>query len=149
MIFYLLVVIILPGCSRTTTGSNYYFPANSRSKNAQYHLWISTDGANGKPYTAKTRKKVTLGIERGNENIFIREYEVTAASLESDVSWERLDDLKVTFYDFNEGISIYNRTTAHESGKVIFIVHYKFDPVSKTFIEYPISNELKEKIQKQ
>ena len=135
---------MIPGCSHTVTGSNYYFPPSSRPENAQYHLWISTEGASRKAYVAKTKKKVTLGIERGNENIFIREYEMTASSLETDVSWDKIDDLRITFFDFNEGISIYDRATAYKSGKVIFMLHFTFDPVSKTFIEYPISNELKQ-----
>jgi hypothetical protein len=88
---YLLLIIFLAlfvsGCfMHTVTGANYYFPPGSNPTNSEYHLWIGSHGATMKAYSDRTQKRVIVQIQKGNKNIFLREYELLAASLEPDVS---------------------------------------------------------------
>ena len=148
-IIVLFCTFLLSGCfMHTVKGKSYYFPPGAKSDNAEYRLGIAIHGAKRKAFVERTKKKVFVGIYRGKKEIFSREYEVTASGLTENVSWEKLDDLKITFFDFDEGISLYKRATAYKSGKVIFMLHLTYDKETEKFIEHPISDDLKRKIQK-
>jgi len=142
----LLSLLTLSGCMHTVTGVNYYFPPGSNPSNSEYHLWLEVHGASGKAFADRTKKKVIVGIQKGKDSLLLREYELTAASLESDVTWATKDNLKITLFDFDEGVNIYDRANAYKSGKILLTLNITFDPKSGQFIESPISEELKQKI---
>ncbi len=148
--YQLLVILLALSVSccfmHTVKSMNYYFPVGSNSTNCEYYLWMECHGETRKAYTDKTKKSVRVGIQKGKNNVFLREYELLAASLESDVKWERVDDLTITFFDFDEGVSIYKKDIAYKSAKILFILHITYDPAIGKFIEYPIPEELKQKI---
>ena len=133
----------------TVTGSNYYYPPGSKPEKADYHLWIEFQGAKRKAFTDKTKKKIIVGINKQKNNVFIREYECIAADINSYVSWDEIDNLRITFFDFDDGISIYDRDLAHKSGKIILTLQFTYDPERGVFIEKSISEELKTKIEKE
>ena len=93
----------------------------------------------------KTKKKIYVGIKKQEQLLLFREYELTAADINADVSWEELDKLKITFFDFDKGVTIY-RDHAYKSGKILFILNFTFDPDRGVFVESSISEELKREL---
>ncbi len=141
--------VFLSGCfMHTVVGSHYYYPQGSKPENADYHLWIEFHGKKRKAFTDRTKKKIIIGINNQKNNVFLRAYECVAADINSDVSWDKIDNLRITFFDFEEGISIYDRDDAYKSGKIIFTLQLTYSPSLEggKFIEKPISAELKNKI---
>jgi hypothetical protein len=63
LMFVAGLVLVLTSCSHTHVGDG----AGTSSPDGKFHLAVSCDGANGRSYTDKTRKKIWIGIRRGND----------------------------------------------------------------------------------
>ena len=84
-------MFIIDGCyMHTITGANHYFTSETNGEKAQYHLWMEFHGAKRKAFCDKTKKKIYVGIKKQEQLLLFREYELTAADINADVSWEEM-----------------------------------------------------------
>jgi len=146
--YLLCIVFFLHGCSYTLVSKISYYPSGANKSTAQYQMFIEVQGESGHAYVDMTKKKICLSIWKGEEKIFYREYECKAAALSWNIAWNKLDDITVVFFDFKEGISIYNNKDK-ENAKQILSLHFTYDSKLNKFVEYPIQfdvvNQFKKK----
>jgi hypothetical protein len=105
-------------------------------------MQIEVHGVKRKAYTANTKKTIILTIWKGQNKLLDREYVCTAASLEWDVVWKELDDVKVIFFDFPEGVSIYDENALEMPANQTFSLRFTYDNQIKKFKEYPVSQNV-------
>lgn len=103
---------------------------------------IEVRGQKRHAYADKTKKRVILAIFKDQTEMLTREYEFTAASLAWNVTWDTLEDLNIMFFDFEEGVTIYNKNAVELPAKQIFALRFTFDAQSNKFIEYPVSGDI-------
>src|SRR5437867_12225633 len=101
-----LVMLMLPGCRMyTSVGQTVRYPPGSDYASAQFHLVIGVDGARGRAYADRTLKSVHVTIWKGETKVLERQYRLAAGSLRWNVTWNTLDDLRITFFEYGNPVS--------------------------------------------
>ena len=101
-----LVMSIVPACRMyTSVGQTVQYPPGSDYASAQYRLVIGVDGARGRAYVDRTSKTIQVTIWEGKTEVLAREYRLTAGSLKWNVTWNTLDDLCITFFEYGNPVS--------------------------------------------
>lgn len=138
-----LIGVLLVGCSgHTIVSKTHYYPSGKDGETADFLMQIEVHAAKKSAYSAITKKRTIITIWKGQNKLLSREYVCTAASLEWDVVWKELNDLKIVFFDFPEGISIYDEKALELPAKQIFSLRFTYDNHLKSFSEYPISQDV-------
>ena len=132
-------LFVLLGCSSQDYVSGWaHFPPGTNMQSGRYHLGINVHGMKRYDYVDRTKKKVYLVIEEGEEEIFRREYEVIAGELEWDVTWDSVDDLQILFYQYRERATSLSRNIIESNPKEIFSVRFTYNREVRNFVEYPV-----------
>jgi hypothetical protein len=99
------------GCMHTVTGSGKVL-----SPDGTLAVWVRKHGASGKAFSDMTLKRVFIVIgpveSKVQEKDFVKELKFTAADLEQNTVWKSTNEVQITFYDFGDGISSYDRRGA-------------------------------------
>jgi len=134
-----LVMLMLPGCRMyTSVGQTVEYPPGSDYRSAQYHLVIGVDGARGRAYVDRTSKSLHVTIWKGETKVLEREYRLAAGSLEWNVTWNTLEDLRITFFEYGKPVP--GKEQAGDVTKVprqVFAVAFTFDETARSFVEAP------------
>jgi len=134
-----VISVLFSGCSgHTIVSKTHFYPSDKDYETADFLMQIEVHGEKRQAYTDSNQKKVIVAIWKGQNKLLNREYVCTAASLEWDVVWKELDDLKVVFFDFQEGISIYDEKAVELPAKQIFSLRFTYNNQVKGFTEYPV-----------
>jgi len=103
---------LLAGCmSHTVVGNGN--GDGAASPDGHYRLGIQIHGANGKAYTAQTKKVVYIWILPVATNnpapVFRTNYTLAAAGLKWDIRWLSTNRVSVELMDFGPGVSSYEK----------------------------------------
>jgi hypothetical protein len=88
---------------------------------------VTSHGAGGKAYVARTKKRVYIGVWPSGTNnpppAFSGKFVFTAAGLKWDVKWLSPDEVRVHFVDYGEGVSSYSdhKTVTNSIGSLTFV----------------------------
>ncbi len=135
--------LMLFGCAgHTIVSKTHYYPHDKNFNTADYRLEVVVHGEKRHAYTARTQKKIVITIWSNQKKLLNREYICTSASLEWDVTWNELGDLNILFFDFEEGISIYDKQVLEKQAKHILSLRFTFDAQKKEFTEYPVTKNI-------
>jgi hypothetical protein len=138
-----VISAFLSGCyMHPVVSKTHWYPSDKDYESAEYLLYIEVHGEKREAYTATTKKRATITIWKGKSKLLVRDYVCTAASLEWDVVWNQLDDLNIVFFDFPEGISIYDEKAVELPAKQIFSLRFTYDSQAECFTEYPIPQKI-------
>lgn len=138
-----LTSVLLSGCSgHTIVSKTHYYPSDKDYETADFLMQIEVHGEKREAYSASTKKRAMITLWKGKNKLLSREYVCTAASLEWDVVWKELNDLKIVFFDFPEGNSIYDEKAVELPAKQIFSLRFTYDNQIKGFTEFPISQDV-------
>ncbi len=138
-----IISVLLTGCyMQPVVSKTHWYPLDRDYESADYLLYVEVSGERGKAYTATNTKNVIITIFKDNNKYLVRDYVCKAASLEWEVVWNELDDLNILFFDFPEGISIYDEKVVELPAKQIFSLRFTFDKQNDRFSEHTISPKI-------
>ena len=134
-----LMMSIVSACRMyTSVGQTVRYPPGSDYASAQFHLVIGVDGARGRAYADRTLKSVHVTIWKGETKVLERQYRLAAGSLRWNVTWNTLDDLRITFFEYGNPVS--GKDQAGDLTRVtrqVFAVAFTFDKTAMSFVEAP------------
>lgn len=143
LVFSVLISAVLLGCSmRPVVSKTNWYPQDKDYESADYLLHIEVYGEKREAYSTTTKKKIAITIWERKTKVFVRNYVCTAASLDWDVVWDQLDDLNIVFFDFSEGISIYDEKSEELPAKQIFSLRFTYNKQTKGFTEYTVLQDV-------
>ena len=106
--FVAALVSVLTGCSHAHISDG----SGVSSPDSKFRLAVACDGANGRAYTDKTRKKIRIGILGGNDEspaiLLEHSYTVTGSDIPWETHWSSNDSVSVEIYDWGDGVGNYN-----------------------------------------
>lgn len=129
------LAIVLTGCSHTHVSDG----SGTGSPDGKFHLSVGCDGANGRAYTDKTRKKVRIGIRSGDEQasmiLFEHTYTVTGSDITWETHWSSDDTVSVELYDWGDGVANYNNMLHLAASNHIALFVFTLDRTTGKFAQ--------------
>jgi hypothetical protein len=123
--------------SSTEVGGYTCYPDGAEQGDAEFCLWISTEGGKGKAYVDRSQKTIRLSILNAQKKVVMkREYTVEAGDLGWVSTWQELSDLKVVFYEYGDPLT--SSETASEFAKLprqVFSLAFTYNPTATAFVE--------------
>jgi hypothetical protein len=126
-------IYALTGCSHThvTDGSG------TSSPDGKFRLAVACDGASGRAYTDRTKKRIRIRI--GNDetpaNLLEHSYTVTGSDITWETHWSSVDTVSVEIYDWGDGISNYNNMKHLTASNHIAQFSFAWDKTTGKFVE--------------
>jgi len=135
LLFAAALFLVLTGCSHTHVSDG----SGTSSPDGKFRLAVECDGANGRAYTDKTRKKIGIWIGSGSDEtrttLFENSYTVTGSDISWETHWSSVDAVSVEIYDWGDGVSNYNNMLHLAASNHIALPLFGLDKGTGKFVQ--------------
>ena len=127
-------MLCFAGCTRTYIGGGQGTP----SPDGQLRVSVTSHGAYRHAYIDKTKKEVWISLSRAGAQtkkpLFQRSYRIVGSDVSWDTRWASPINVVVQFFDYGDGVSIYDvptNTPTHSIRTIRFRVDGQTGKVSE------------------